>query len=867
MAEVSIPNGAPISYKLGSDGRTINNVIVYYHDKEAGKTMPFFDIDPAHKDEETAIRWIDKLEKNQKLWLFGNQYSDKLSREDQRKAKSEEAWSYAIENFINIIQGKDPRFVYYNANPDEFKSSPKEARDALTTRIEGKPNAKLSKRNFHWLYKLANEYGLIKKITKADTKIIIKTRKEGQIKSQSAPVQRDDTPFAQREWEAKEKYILTDEDNPEKEYFVATQKVDGKSKQYKKEVTKDQNWVRAWTRSDMIKNIADSRKQSMVTAPFKIVNLLKYPSSPFHFIGREVEYADPYNFEKSKTERLGSDSDQEIMLRVAYMMRNNDSFEEREAKYKGSAWYDLWKAVDFRTVFEITQGRGFYVLRMGMRKFLSANGINIPRPAPLGLSGKVTGHGKYKHIKMTQKEIDETIKCLENHWIPYYEFRKKPIEKHQAKDALMCFLLSVKTFGFRKTEGLTIITKEVEPKDFADRPKIKKEVEKNLIYGQDKRGKKRVTIEQDALTIDGKKHDAHNVTIILTKGAWSADSDEELMVDGVGRYTQMVIDERTNQLISEKVKENAKTDNHVLIGKDNEFFNIAFVNRGTTIAGRKKKLNTNDVPLTNEIYDPLRFCYFKMNIKRQSDLDEEITTRIKEENMDKENQQELDFENYFDFENFMDGKKIIYHKKYVAPEIEKDDYVKPETFDQDGIELWKETTTGKLNWNLQQAFGFYEKGQKPRWINVALEDKNPIEFEIPNMQSYWMKHPLHSIRHVFAQNLLERSKWNFGQVAILGHWKTIDELKNSYGGIPKKQFVTELQIMQNRVETGDGIFTDIADLNPEQRTDAEKKGLLKDQIKFTTKGEEVIENTIPTVIEKPEIMGDDDDDKDEDDET
>ena len=157
------------------------------------------------------------------------------------------------------------------------------------------------------------------------------------------------------------------------------------------------------------------------------------------------------------------------------------------------------------------------------------------------------------------------------------------------KDALMCFLLSVKTFGFRKTEGLTIITKEVEPKDFADRPKIKKEVEKNLIYGQDNRGKKRVTIEEDALTIDGKKHDAHNVTIILTKGAWSADSDEELMKDGVGRYTQMVIDERTNKLITEKVKENAKTDNHVLIGKDNQFFNIAFVNRGTTVAGRRKQ--------------------------------------------------------------------------------------------------------------------------------------------------------------------------------------------------------------------------------------------------------------------------------------
>ncbi len=863
MAEQQIPDGSPISYKLGSDGKTINNIIVYYLDKEAGKKMPFFNIDPAHPDEETAIRWIDKLVKNQQLWLFGRERSDKLSKEAYKKANSAQAWSYAIENFINIIQGNDPRFVYYNDNPNEHNGTEDEARNALTTTVAGDPNAMLSKRNFHWLYKLATEYGLVKKITKAQTKIIIKKRKEGEIKAQSAPVQRDDTPFAQRQWEAKEDFILQDEDNPEKEYFVATQKVDGKSQQYKKEVTKDQNWVRAWTRSDMIKNIADSRKPSMVTAPFKIVNLLKFPQSPFHFIGREVEYADPYNFEKSKTEKIGSDSDQEIMYRVAYMMRNDDEPEERRKKYKDSMWYDLWKAVDFRTVFEITQGRGFYPLRMGMRKFLSANGINIPRPAPLGLSGKVTGHGKYAHIKMTQKEINDTIMCLENHWIPYYEYKKKPIEKHQAKDALMCFLLSVKTFGFRKTEGLTIITKEVEPKDFADRPKIKKEVEKNLIYSQDNRGKKRVTIEEDALTIDGKKHDAHNVTIILTKGAWSADSDEELMKDGVGRYTQMVIDERTNQLISDKVKENAKTGNHVLIGKDNEFFNIAFVNRGTTIAGRKKKLNTNDAPLQNEIYDPLRFCYFKMNIKRQSDLDVEITTRIKEENMDKDNQQELSWENYFDFENFMDGKEIIYHKKYVAPDIEKDDYVKPETFDQDGIELWKETTTGKLDWKLQQAFGFYEKGQKPRWINVALEDKNPIEFEIPNMESYWMKHPLHSIRHVFAQNLLERSKWNFGQVAILGHWKTIDELKNSYGGIPKKQFVTELQIMQNRVDMGDGIFTDIADLNDEQRADAEKKGLLKNQIKFTSKGEEVIENTIPTALEKPE-GDDDDDDKDED---
>ena len=88
------------------------------------------------------------------------------------------------------------------------------------------------------------EYGLIKKITKSEKKILIKTRKEGEIKTQLAPVQRDDTPFAQREWEAKEQYIISDEDNPEKEYFVAQQKVDGKYEKYKKEVTKDKNGSR-----------------------------------------------------------------------------------------------------------------------------------------------------------------------------------------------------------------------------------------------------------------------------------------------------------------------------------------------------------------------------------------------------------------------------------------------------------------------------------------------------------------------------------------------------------------------------------------------------------------------------------------------
>jgi hypothetical protein len=53
---------------------------------------------------------------------------------------------------------------------------------------------------------------------------------------------------------------------------------------------------------------------------------------------------------------------------------------------------------------------------------------------------------------------------------------------------------------------------------------------------------------------------------------------------------------------------------------------------------------------------------------------------------------------------------------------------------------------------------------------------------------FWMK-PLHSVRHAFAQFWLQNSEYNFAWVAEHGHWKTIEELKKSYGGIPPKQFI------------------------------------------------------------------------------
>jgi hypothetical protein len=63
-----------------------------------------------------------------------------------------------------------------------------------------------------------------------------------------------------------------------------------------------------------------------------------------------------------------------------------------------------------------------------------------------------------------------------------------------------------------------------------------------------------------------------------------------------------------------------------------------------------------------------------------------------------------------------------------------------------------------------------------------------IHIRDPLPEDYFGDMPLHAIRHIFAQYWLDFSKWDYGFVARLGHWKTIAELENSYGYMPKKIF-------------------------------------------------------------------------------
>jgi hypothetical protein len=50
--------------------------------------------------------------------------------------------------------------------------------------------------------------------------------------------------------------------------------------------------------------------------------------------------------------------------------------------------------------------------------------------------------------------------------------------------------------------------------------------------------------------------------------------------------------------------------------------------------------------------------------------------------------------------------------------------------------------------------------------------------------SYFQQHSSHALRHFGAHYWLSKTNYNYGIIAEVGGWHTIDELKKSYGQIP-----------------------------------------------------------------------------------
>jgi hypothetical protein len=60
-------------------------------------------------------------------------------------------------------------------------------------------------------------------------------------------------------------------------------------------------------------------------------------------------------------------------------------------------------------------------------------------------------------------------------------------------------------------------------------------------------------------------------------------------------------------------------------------------------------------------------------------------------------------------------------------------------------------------------------------------------------KNYFEDHPTHALRHVGAHYWLAKKNYNYGLVAVIGGWNTIDELRKSYGEMPPEKVLEMIE--------------------------------------------------------------------------
>ncbi len=61
-------------------------------------------------------------------------------------------------------------------------------------------------------------------------------------------------------------------------------------------------------------------------------------------------------------------------------------------------------------------------------------------------------------------------------------------------------------------------------------------------------------------------------------------------------------------------------------------------------------------------------------------------------------------------------------------------------------------------------------------------------------EAYFQHHPSHVLRHIGAHYWLSKTNYNYGIIAEVGGWYTIDELKKSYGQIPPEKILEVISL-------------------------------------------------------------------------
>ncbi len=64
--------------------------------------------------------------------------------------------------------------------------------------------------------------------------------------------------------------------------------------------------------------------------------------------------------------------------------------------------------------------------------------------------------------------------------------------------------------------------------------------------------------------------------------------------------------------------------------------------------------------------------------------------------------------------------------------------------------------------------------------------------------NYFFDHPVHAVRHIGAHYWLAKTNYDYGIVAEIGGWMTIDELKKSYGAMPPEMKYKKVKLASQK---------------------------------------------------------------------
>ena len=103
---------------------------------------------------------------------------------------------------------------------------------------------------------------------------------------------------------------------------------------------------------------------------------------------------------------------------------------------------------------------------------------------------------------------------------------------------------------------------------------------------------------------------------------------------------------------------------------------------------------------------------------------------------------------------------------------------RPDT--QKSLELLKERNCDRI---------FESKLAETPFKRGITQNISEIYAHLGKTEPYFSNHPSHALRHLGAHYWLAKTDYNYGIIAEVGGWHTIDELKKSYGQIPPEKIL------------------------------------------------------------------------------